>query len=48
MEKQKITFGNFDPFSGVVDFFLKRAKLGEKSLREKYSTKGRMQTTNQP
>tara|TARA_B100001564_G_scaffold347715_1_gene348777 strand:- start:3319 stop:3498 length:180 start_codon:yes stop_codon:yes gene_type:complete len=27
-----------NPFSRLVDFFLKRAKLLEKSLKEKYST----------
>ena len=38
MDELKKILDKFNPFSRLVDFFLKRAKLLEKSLKEKYST----------
>ena len=38
MDELKKILNKFNPFSRLVDFFLKRAKLLEKSLKEKYST----------
>ena len=36
MDELKKLLDKFNPFSRLVDFFLKRAKLLEKSLKEKY------------
>ena len=38
MEELKKLLNKFNPFSRLVDFFLKKARLLEKSLKEKYST----------
>ena len=38
MDELKKLLDKFNPFSRLVDFFLKRAKLLENSLKEKYST----------
>ena len=38
MEELKKLLDKFNPFSRLVDFFLKRAKLLENTLKEKYST----------
>ena len=38
MEELKKLLEKFNPFSRLVDFFLKRAKLLENTLKEKYST----------
>ena len=38
MDELKKLLKRFSPFSSIVDFFLKRAKLVENTLKEKYST----------
>ena len=38
LSELKKILDKFNPFSRLVDFFLKRAKLLENSLKEKYST----------
>ena len=38
MDDLKKLLSNFKPFSVMVDFFLKRAKLLDNTLKEKYST----------
>ena len=38
MDELKKLLERFSPFSSIVDFFLKRAKLVENTLKEKYST----------
>ena len=38
MDELKKLLNKFNPFSRLVDFFLKRAMLLENTLKEKYST----------
>ena len=38
MDELKKLLSKFSPFSAMVNFFLKRAELLEKTLKEKYST----------
>jgi protein TonB len=38
MDELKKLLERFSPFSFIVDFFLKRARLVENTLKEKYST----------